>query len=119
MRDSIPRVQSKDDIDTSDVDDFPSLSFVEKTLVLLDQVREQYGHISMDDVCTAELHSMWWAIVRRRKLASIHSARSYKKEHTLTKDTSGKSLARRGVEDADAAREWFAKCGIPVMEAIV
>ena len=110
---------SKDDIDISDVDDYSSLSFIEKSLILLDQVREQYGHISMDDVCTAELHAMWWAIVRRRKLAAIHSARSYKKEHNLSKDNSGESLAKRGVRDADAAREWFAQCGIPVVDAVV
>jgi hypothetical protein len=108
------------DVDLSDVDDYSSLSHIEKTMLMLDAVREEYGCVSMDDICTAELHAMYWAIARRKRLQSIHSARSMKRDHSLSRDGgSGESLARRGVFDADAAREWFKNCGIPVVDAIL
>jgi len=116
---SVPRVECKGDVDVSDVDNYASLSPIEKVYILLDQVREEYGYVDPDKVCLAELHTMYWAMTRRRRIAAIHQARSMKKDHSLTSDKTGDTLAKRGLRDVEAARSWFAKCGIPVMDAIV
>lgn len=113
----MPRVVDKDEVDLSDIDNFSKLSHFEQMLVLLDQVRAEHGPLSMDTICTAELQMMWWAIVRRRRLESIHSARSMKRDHRL-ENSGEESLARRGVKDVNAARQWFAKCGLPIIEAV-
>lgn len=115
----MPRVIEDDDVDLSDVDNFKTLTSFERTLVVLEQVREEHGPVSMDDICIAELHSLYWAINRRRRLAAIHQARSMKKRHQLSHDGRGtESLARRGLRDVNAAREYFGRLGIPVVDAI-
>jgi hypothetical protein len=115
----VPSVRESDDPDLSDVDDLSALSPYQQTMTLVELVRSEHGPVDMDEMCIAELHSLVWAIGRRRKLASIYQVRSLKRSHQLVTDDqrrSTASLAKRGISDEGSFKAFFAQSGLPVID---
>lgn len=104
----------KDDVDLSDVDDFPTLPPIQKRAVLHDMVMQEYGHVDLETVCEVDLYLMAWAIRRRHRLQAIHQARATKRDHQL--DSSPRGLSKEGLISVDAFKQFYANCGIAVME---
>lgn len=120
---SVPSVREKDDVDLSDVDDFDDLPEFLRTMVMVEALSEAHGFVDMESMCIAELHLRYWALSRRQKLHSIHTARTMKRDFELVGGKTGKTdsgnPARDALKSAEAFREYFTSKGLPVIDAIV
>jgi hypothetical protein len=85
-------------------------------MVLIEMVRAEHGPVDQDRMCLAELHAHVWAIQRKRKLEALQHERSRDDDAPVGRSRKDSSLAKRGVSDPNAFKEFFAKAGLPVMD---